>query len=91
MTWPLADAKNRFSEVFEKALKEGPQHVTRRGKERVVVVSAAEYENLANRGRRRPKKADDFVGFLLSLRGLGPLELPDRKTPARGTARRVAL
>jgi prevent-host-death family protein len=41
--WPLQDAKNRFSEVVERALHEGPQVVTRRGKEAVVIVSAAEY------------------------------------------------
>ncbi|MBP8132561.1 MAG: type II toxin-antitoxin system prevent-host-death family antitoxin [Candidatus Hydrogenedentes bacterium] len=31
-TWQLQDAKNRFSEVVEKAVAEGPQHVTRRGR-----------------------------------------------------------
>lgn len=41
--WPLQDAKNRFSEVVERALHEGPQYVTRRGKEAVVIVAADEY------------------------------------------------
>lgn len=37
--WKLHDAKNRFSEVVEDALKFGPQTVTRRGEPVVVVVS----------------------------------------------------
>jgi phosphopantothenoylcysteine decarboxylase/phosphopantothenate--cysteine ligase len=37
--WAVADAKNRFSELITKALTEGPQRVTRRG--RAVIVSAA--------------------------------------------------
>jgi len=48
-TWKLQDAKNRFSEVVEKALKEGPQVVTRRGREAVVVVSADQYARLIRR------------------------------------------
>jgi prevent-host-death family protein len=39
-SWSLAEAKAKFSEVVEKARTEGPQHVTRNGKEAVVVVSA---------------------------------------------------
>lgn len=41
--WQLQDAKNRFSEVVEKALKKGPQIITRRGVETVIVLSLAEY------------------------------------------------
>jgi len=44
--WQLQDAKNRFSEVVNKALEEGPQVVTRRGKEVVVVLSSDEYAEL---------------------------------------------
>jgi antitoxin Phd len=44
--WKLQDAKNRFSEVFEKALSEGPQLVSRRGTSRVVIISEAEYDCL---------------------------------------------
>jgi antitoxin Phd len=43
--WKLQDAKNKFSEVVEKALKE-PQIVTRHGKETVVVISFEEYKKL---------------------------------------------
>lgn len=45
MTWQLADAKNRFSELMTKALTEGPQRVKRRN-EVVIVISEAEYQRL---------------------------------------------
>lgn len=45
-TWKLEDAKNRFSEVFRRALAHEPQLVTRRGKDAVVVLSAEDYERL---------------------------------------------
>jgi prevent-host-death family protein len=44
--WALQDAKNRFSEVVEEALHKGPQWITRRGQDAVVVVSAPEYRKL---------------------------------------------
>ena len=44
--WALQDAKNRFSEVVEEALHHGPQWITRRGEETVVVVSVPEYRKL---------------------------------------------
>lgn len=45
MTWKLADAKNKFSEVVDKALKEGPQKVTRRC-EAVIVLALKDFEHL---------------------------------------------
>ena len=48
-TWQLQDAKNRFSEVVERALHEGPQTVTRRGREVVIVVPAEAYRKLTGR------------------------------------------
>lgn len=44
--WQLQNAKNKFSEVVEKALNVGPQVVTRRGVEAVVVISVTEYKKL---------------------------------------------
>ena len=44
--WQLQEAKNRFSEVVNKALSEGPQTVTRHGEEVVVVLSKVEYNRL---------------------------------------------
>jgi prevent-host-death family protein len=46
-TWALQDAKNRLSEVVDRAISEGPQTITRRGVETVVVVSVEEFRDLA--------------------------------------------
>lgn len=44
--WQLQEAKNKFSEVVEEALANGPQVITRRGVEAVIVLSYAEYRAL---------------------------------------------
>jgi prevent-host-death family protein len=44
--WPLQDAKNRFSELVDTVLEDGPQIVTRRGVDAVVIVPAAAYRTL---------------------------------------------
>ncbi|MFT4927559.1 MAG: antitoxin Phd [Phenylobacterium sp.] len=44
--WQLQDAKNRFSEVVDNAMQQGPQMVTKRGKEAVVVISIEEYRKM---------------------------------------------
>jgi antitoxin Phd len=36
--WQVQDAKARFSELLDTALRQGPQVVTRRGKEEAVLV-----------------------------------------------------
>ena len=76
MDWQLADAKNRFSELVNRALAEGPQRVRRRG-DAVVVVAQRDYEKLTG---KRP----DFKTFLL---GKGPslegLDLTRDRSPMR--------
>lgn len=47
--WQLQDAKSHFSELVERSLNEGPQWVTRHGREAVVVVAAPEYRRLLAR------------------------------------------
>jgi prevent-host-death family protein len=44
--WKLQDAKSRFSELFDRALTEGAQVVSRRGKQKVVVIAKEEYDQL---------------------------------------------
>lgn len=44
--WTLQTAKNRFSEVVERARKEGPQLITRRGADAVIVLSVDDYRAL---------------------------------------------
>ena len=45
--WQLQEAKSRFSEVVDLTLKEGPQLVTRRGEEVVVILAANEFRRLS--------------------------------------------
>ena len=45
--WTLHEAKNKFSEVVEHALKDGPQTITRRGKETAVLVSISAFRSLS--------------------------------------------
>ena len=57
--WKLQDAKAKFSQVVDRALKNGPQVVTRHGAKAVVVVSADDFEKLT-------AKKIPFTQFLLS-------------------------
>lgn len=45
--WKLEDAKARFSEVVRLARERGPQKVTVRGQEAVVILAAEDYARLA--------------------------------------------
>jgi prevent-host-death family protein len=57
--WQLQDAKNKFSNLVEKAQSSGPQIVTKHGRETVVVLSIEEYKKLI-----KPQKS--LVQFLRS-------------------------
>lgn len=67
--WKLEDAKARFSEVVRRARKEGPQHVTVRGQDSVVIIST---EELARLNAPAPEKP--FVEFMEGL-GLDRLDI----------------
>ncbi len=45
-TWQLQEAKSRFSELVDRTLTEGPQLITRRGAEAVVVIAAPEFRRM---------------------------------------------
>jgi antitoxin Phd len=68
VAWQLQAAKQRFSELVERARRDGPQVVTKHGKEAVVVVSAEEYRRL--RGDR-----PSLVEFIRSAPDFDVLEL----------------
>lgn len=76
-TWKLEDAKARFSEVVRLARSEGPQRVTVRGRDSVVVISVEEHERLTG---SRPRQS--FVEFMESL-PFYPLELDRDDTGER--------
>lgn len=50
-TWPVQDAKARFSEFLDACLLEGPQMVTRRGAEAAVLVPVQEWRRLQSAAR----------------------------------------
>lgn len=58
MAWKLAEAKNKFSEVFRRCLAQGPQRVERRD-EAAYVISEDEY-------RRLTGEKPSLVEFLIS-------------------------
>ena len=45
--WQLQEAKNKFSHLVERAKKNGPQFVTKHGKEAVVILSFEDYKKMA--------------------------------------------
>jgi len=75
MEWRLADVKNRFSELVNRALAEGPQRVRRR-KDTVVVVAAEEYERLVG---QRPA----FKDYLSQGESFEGLDLTRDQSPGR--------
>lgn len=76
-TWPVQDAKARFSELLDACVSEGPQVVTRRGSETAVLVPIAEWKRLRDAARPSLKE------LLLSASARANLALP-----ARGKAKR---
>jgi antitoxin Phd len=45
-TWPVQDAKARFSEFLDACIKEGPQIVTKQGTEAAVLVPIDEWRRM---------------------------------------------
>ncbi|RDI29078.1 prevent-host-death family protein [Pseudacidovorax intermedius] len=76
-TWPVQDAKARFSEFLDACLEQGPQMVTRRGAEAAVLVPVQEWRRLQSAARPSLKQ------LLLSDDGR-----TDLLVPPRGQARR---
>ncbi len=50
-SWPVQEAKARFSEFLEASLKQGPQIVTRRGVEAAVLVPVEQWRRLEQAAR----------------------------------------
>jgi antitoxin Phd len=59
-SWQIHSAKARFSEVFRRARSQGPQRITRQGKEGVVMVAEEQYEQLVGKSRQ-PKRLVQFL------------------------------
>lgn len=72
MAWQLQDAKARFSEFLNTALKKGPQVVTRRGVETAVLVPIEEWNRLQKAAR--PSLKD----LLLATEARADILVPER-------------
>jgi prevent-host-death family protein len=72
-SWPVQDAKARFSELLETCLRDGPQVVTKRGLETAVLAPMRDWRRLQSSARPTLK------GLLLAEEARG-----DLPTPARG-------
>lgn len=78
-SWPVQDAKARFSELLKASLTEGPQLVTLRGVEAAVLVPVQEWRRLRERARPSLK------ALLLAPEARGALSLPPRGRLRRRT------
>ncbi len=56
LTWPVHDAKARFSELLEASISEGPQVVTKHGKAAAVLVPIRQWDALQSAGKRPLKQ-----------------------------------
>lgn len=82
-SWPVQDAKARFSEMLETCLKDGAQMVTKRGIEAAVLVPVAEWRKLQRDAR--PTLKD----LLLTDDARAELPVPERGARHRRTPRGV--
>ena len=83
-SWPVQDAKARFSEMLDTCLKEGPQLVTKRGSEAAVLVPAEEWRRLQASARPTLKE------LLLADTPRTDLILPQRGRLRRRPAPKLA-
>lgn len=75
MVWQVQDAKNRFSELIDRARDEGPQVVTRHGRPVVQVVAVG--------GPAQVREDDKFAQYLLAIPNVDGLEMPSRRSRKR--------
>lgn len=71
-SWPVQDAKARFSEFLETCLRDGPQLVTKRGAETAVLVPVEEWRRLQRLARPTLKE------LLLSEKSRADIPVPKR-------------
>jgi prevent-host-death family protein len=57
-TWPVQDAKARFSQMLDECVSTGPQLVSKRGTVAAVLVPIAEWEQLT---AKKPKSLKELL------------------------------
>ena len=65
--WRLQDAKSQFSALVDIALRGVPQHITRRGKRAVVVLSEQDFEILQRGAANSAGQPASFIEHLLAI------------------------
>jgi prevent-host-death family protein len=65
--WQIQEAKNKLSELIDRALSEGPQVITRHGVEVVVVMPITRYKKLT---ATKQRLGDFFLSSPLHKSGL---------------------
>ncbi len=81
--WAVQDARARLSEVVRKAKTEGPQWITVRGREEVVIVSVEEYRRM---------KGEPTGALLVKMLQNSPLrDIEFEHEGTRAVVRRVKL
>lgn len=73
--WQIQDAKNKLSEVINRAVTQGPQVITKHGEKTVVVVSYSEYETL--------RKSQGKLSTFFHTSPLAGLDLTRDQSPPR--------
>lgn len=78
-TWQLQNAKARFSELVDSAVKDGPQLITRRGVETAVLVRLDEWNRLHAKDTTKALTNKERLERGLKYLQSGPsLQLPRR-------------
>ncbi|TVQ41458.1 MAG: type II toxin-antitoxin system Phd/YefM family antitoxin [Wenzhouxiangella sp.] len=70
--WPVQDAKAHFSQLLQASLTEGPQLVTKHGKDAAVLVPVKEWRRLTANAQ------PGFKALLLDPEGRADLRIPER-------------
>jgi prevent-host-death family protein len=80
-TWQLQAAKAQFSEVIRRAQTDGPQVITKQGKEEVVILPIAQYRKLTERSKQPRSLVEFFAESPLAGAGLDLERKPDFGRP----------
>ena len=83
--WGIAQAKAQLSEVVHQAMTEGPQEITRSGREVAVVVSFAEWKRM----RERHVGETPATPFVSAWDAIQVPPGPELKLPKRGQWRKI--
>jgi prevent-host-death family protein len=75
--WQLQEAKQHFSELIRAVQADGPQFVTKHGRQVAVVLDIVDYRRMTG------EELVDFKDFLASAPDLTVLEIERSETPVR--------